>query len=248
MKKLLCIIFLFVFSVSLSAQEGLSQAEKAYDARRYKEAIGHYEDLVKKGYRSYQLYYNLGNSYYRNEDLGKAIYYYELARKLEPDDEDVRINLAIASSKTIDKIDSKENFFISAVKSNLLSTFSTSAWAWLSIFAITLSCLLFFVFISSGSIAVKRVSLSLSSLLLIAFLVIYFLGYSAARAKYENKFAIILSKEVRVMNEPTAAASGKFSLHEGTKIRVVERNGDWLLIKLDNGNEGWLRYADVGII
>jgi len=76
----------------------------------------------------------------------------------------------------------------------------------------------------------------------------YFLGYSALKARYENKFAIVLIKEVRIMNEPTAMAKVKFNLHEGTKIRVVENNGNWLLIKLDNGNEGWVKVDDVGVI
>ena len=88
----------------------------------------------------------------------------------------------------------------------------------------------------------------LSCALFISFFITYFLGYSAVQARYENKFAIILSKEIKIMNEPTAMAKVKFALHEGTKIRVVENNGDWLLIKLDNGNEGWVKVNDVGII
>jgi tetratricopeptide (TPR) repeat protein len=241
----LCIFF---FSVSGYGNDLPKNAEKAYDSKKYKEAIENYEKLIGDGYKSYQLYFNLGNSYYRNNELGKAIYYYELARKAEPNDEDVRINLGIASAKTIDKIDSKENFFISAVKTNLLSSFSTYTWAWLTIISLAGSALLFFLFVNSGSLIIKRISFLLSCVLIISFFVTYFLGYSAVKARYENKFAIVLTKEIRIMNEPTAMAKVKFSLHEGTKIRVVENNGDWLLIKLDNGNEGWVKVNDVGII
>lgn len=242
------LICLFLFASPAYSNHFLEKAEKAYDSKKYKEAINSYEKLIKEGYKSYQLYFNLGNSYYRNNEIGKAIYYYELARKIEPNDEDVRINLAIASGKTIDKIDSKENFFITAVKTNLLSSFTTRAWAWLTVSSVLLGCILFFVFVSSGVVIVKRISFLLSCLLFISFIVIYFLGYSAMQARYENKFAIILSKEIKIMNEPTAMAKVKFALHEGTKIRVVENNGDWLLIKLDNGNEGWVKVNDVGII
>ena len=238
----------FFFVLSASANPLLQKAEKAYDSKKYKDAIESYEKLIKEGYTSYQLYFNLGNAYYRNNDLGKAIYYYELARKVEPNDEDVRINLGIASAKTIDKIDSKENFFITAVKTNLLSSFTTRTWAWLTILSLAGACILFFLFISSNVLIIKRISFLLSCLLLISFVTTYFLGYSAVKARYENKFAIILSKEIRIMNEPTAMAKMKFALHEGTKIRVVENNGDWLLIKLDNGNEGWVKVTDVGII
>lgn len=239
---------LFFFSQKSVANDLLQQAEKAYDAKKYKEAITDYEQLIHDGFKSYQLYFNLGNAYYRNNELGKAIYYYELARKAEPNDEDVRINLGIASAKTIDKIDSKENFFISAVKTNLLSSFNTRTWAWFSILSLAIACVLFFVFVNSSRFLVKRVSFLIACTLTITFVIIYSLGYSALKSKSENKFGIILSKEVRVMNEPTPTATNKFNLHEGTKIRVVESNGDWVLIKLDNGNEGWLKVSDVGII
>lgn len=249
-KRFRVVLLLSFFSValSMSANDLLNNAEKAYDAKKYKEAISNYEKLIKEGYTSYELYFNLGNSYYRNNEIGKAIYYYELARKMEPNDEDVRINLSKAAAKTIDKIDAKENFFISAVKTNLLSSFSTTTWAWITIVALVVAATLFFVFAASLSIALKRIAFVLACCFVIIFFITYFFGYSAMMAKYENKFAIILSREVKIMNEPTASAVSKFSLHEGTKIRVVESNGDWVLIKLDNGNEGWAKLSDVGII
>ncbi|MBL7918635.1 MAG: SH3 domain-containing protein, partial [Bacteroidia bacterium] len=66
--------------------------------------------------------------------------------------------------------------------------------------------------------------------------------------KKENKFAIILNKEVKITNEPNSSAVLKFALHEGTKVRIVEANGDWVLIKLENGNEGWIKQSEIGII
>jgi tetratricopeptide (TPR) repeat protein len=249
MKIKYCIFLLaFILSMGSYGNDLLEKAEKAYDSKNYKEAISNYEKLLSKGFKSYQLYFNLGNSYYRDKQLGKAIYNYELARKLNPNDEDVRINLGIAAARTIDKIDSKENFFITAVKSNLLSSFDTGGWAWITIFCMILFCLLTFLFVSSRRIVVKRLSLVFAFIFLAGFFIMYFLGFSALRSKVENKFAIIVSRETKVMNEPTPKASSKFSLHEGTKIRVVENNGDWVLIKLDNGNEGWVKMQDVGII
>ena len=245
---LLLLVFLLSFSIKGFSNDLLQKAEKAYDTKKYKEAIESYEKLVSDGFKSYQLYFNLGNAYYRNNELGKAIYYYELARKVNPNDDDVRINLGIASAKTVDKIDSKENFFISAVKTNLLSSFTTNIWAWFTVIALTVACLLFFIFVNSTTLIIKRFSFLLACLLVVTFFATYFLGYSALKAKVENKFAIITSKEVKIMNEPTPTANSKFSLHEGTKIRVVENNGSWLLIKLDNGNEGWLKVSEVGII
>ncbi|MGZ3900828.1 MAG: tetratricopeptide repeat protein [Bacteroidia bacterium] len=249
MKNFIYILFFsFAFSANTFGNDLLQKAEKAYDSKKYKEAVESYEKLVSEGFKSYQLYFNLGNAYYRDKQLGKAIYNYELARKLNPNDEDVRINLGIAAAKTVDKIDAKENFFISAVKSNLLSSFDTRGWAWLNIISIILFCAFIFVFVSAGSVLLKRLSFILVLLLLAGSIATYFLGYSAVKSKYDNKFAIITAKETKIMNEPTSTATSKFSLHEGTKIRIVENNGDWVLIKLDNGNEGWVKLPDVGII
>lgn len=249
MKKHLYITLVLVLSfVSGFSNDLLQKAEKAYDSKKYAEAIKAYEQLVEQGYKSFQLYFNLGNAYYRNDQLGKAIYYYELARKIEPNDEDTRINLAIAAGKTIDKIDAKENFFISAMKTNVLSSFSTSTWAWLTILVVFGAALGFFIFVNAGNVTVKRLSFFIASLLVLAFFITYFLGYSAMKSRYENKFAVVLVREIRIMNEPTPMAKTKFTLHEGTKIRVIEKNGDWLLIKLDNGNEGWVKLVDVGVI
>src|SRR6187455_379670 len=115
MKKWLSILlFLSAQTFFADGKQELNEAEKAYDARQYGRAVELYEQLLREGYVSCQLYFNLGNAHYKNGDLGKAIHAYELARKLEPDEEDIKINLSIANAKTVDKIDTKENFFITA--------------------------------------------------------------------------------------------------------------------------------------
>ena len=249
MKRFILILVFFVGLMSESFSNDLIQkAEKAYDNKNYKEAISVYQQLINDGNKSYELYFNLGNSYYRNKDLGYAIYYYELARKMNPNDMDIQINLGIASAKTIDKIDAKENFFINAVKSNIVNVVSTETWAWLSILIACVVCVLFFAFIQVGNIFVKRISFVLSIILFIVLIIVYFFGNSALNSKKENKFAIILVKEIKIANEPNATAVMKFALHEGTKVRIVEANSDWVLIKIDNGNEGWVKQSAIGII
>lgn len=245
--KTIITCLLLLLSAAALPNDLLVKGEKAYEKREYKKAIEAYENLIKQGYTSYKLYYNLGNAYYRNHQLGKAIFNYERAKKLNHDDEDVKNNLALAYTKTIDKIEVKENFFIAAVKTNVLSSLSTTAWAWLSIVA----CLLFFVFlylvIAGRNVVTKRLSFFASLVFLIGFFIVYFLGNSAKNAKEQNNFAIITAPETKVYTEPTPTATSKFGLHEGTRVRIVELNADWILIKLENGNEGWLRLSDVGV-
>ncbi len=249
MKRYILIFFAVLGIVSGSfANDLLLKAEKAYDNKNYKEAITVYQQLIKEGNRSYELYFNLGNAYYRNKELGQAIYYYELARKLNPNDKDVQINLGIATAKTIDKIDAKENFFINAVKSNLVNVITTRAWAWWTISIAFLLCLFVFLFVNSQTLAVKRGAFFFSVLSLVALVVVYLFGNSALNSKKENKFAIVIAREVKITNEPNQSAVLKFTLHEGTKVRIVEANNDWVLIKIDNGNEGWVKQSDIGII
>ena len=246
-KSTILLIFLFYFSCNSFCND-LKDAEKAYDSKNFKISIHHYQKLINEGYKSYQLYFNLGNSYYRNNELGKAIYYYELASKSNPADDDIKINLAIAASKTIDKVNSKENFFITAIKTNILLSFSTFTWSIFTISFISLASILFFIFINSNNILIKRISFIGTCFCFIFFTLSYFLGYTSLKSKSENKFAIITSKEIKILNEPTISGISKFNLHEGTKIRIVENKGEWILIKLDNGNEGWIKTTDVGII
>lgn len=246
-KSTILLIFLFYFSCNSFCND-LKDAEKAYDSKNFKISIHHYQKLINEGYKSYQLYFNLGNSYYRNNELGKAIYYYELASKSNPADDDIKINLAIATSKTIDKVNSKENFFITAIKTNILLSFSTFTWSIFTISFISLASILFFIFINSNNILIKRISFIGTCFCFILFTLSYFLGYTSLKSKSENKFAIITSKEIKILNEPTISGISKFNLHEGTKIRIVENKGEWILIKLDNGNEGWIKTTDVGII
>lgn len=225
----------------------LIQASKDYESKNYKKAIDNYELLIKQGYLSCELYYNLGNAYYRNNQLGKAIFNYERARKIDPNDYDVKNNITIAYSKTLDKIEVKENFFVSAVKNNVLSSFTTTSWAWLTIVASCLVCFFLYMFFAGPSVGVRRISFFITIVMVVVFFVLYFLGKSAKNSKIENNFAVITTPQVKIYNEPTATSNSKFNLHEGTRVKIIELNADWVLIKLENGNEGWLKSADVGI-
>jgi tetratricopeptide (TPR) repeat protein len=248
MRQLITYILIVLNLGSFAQGEVLKKAEKAFDARQYKEAADLYEGLINTGWKSSELYFNAGNSYFKLNRMGKAIYYYELARVLNPNDDDVKINLSIANGKTIDKIETRENFFINAVKTNVLQSFSTTQWAWMTILLLTLALICLFSFFISEPIVLKKITLSMAVVFVIAFGITYLLGYSAASAKNNNKFAIILSSEISIQNEPQEGGTVKFKLHEGTKVRVIRANGDWSLIALDNGNEGWVPVKSIGVI
>lgn len=244
---LLLIVTLFTSVISFASTDLQQKAEKAYVNKNYKEAITVYEEIKKDGLVSYKLYYNLGNAYYKNNQLGKAIYNYELAKKLQPNNEDIKTNLRLANEKKIDDIESKENFFLGAIKSGLVSILSTTGWAWLSIVSCVIFLSLSFLFIFTNKVIVKRLSFFTGLLFLILFISSMTLGYAALRNKQQIKFAIIINRESKIFEEPNSSSKSKFNLHEGTKVKVLETNSDWTNIKLENGNEGWVKTHEVGL-
>lgn len=241
-------ILLLLAGLAGHAQNDLAQkAEKAYKEKKYANAIEAYEELLKQGYQSDKLYYNLGNAYYRNNQLGKAIYNYNLAHQLNPSDEDIAVNLEIANSKTVDKIDAKTNFFASVLKTRVVNSLSTTQWAWLSILSLLLALPLLFCFIVSPKPVIKKLSFFSGLLALLVFTGAMVLGFVALNDKQEISFAIITDRECKVYNEPQADDKQKFALHEGTKVKVLDSNEEWTSIKLENGNEGWVKTRALGL-
>ena len=247
MKHVLYILFLVGSLHAFSSVDLTQQAETFYKNKNYKGAIESYEMIVKQGVTSYKLFYNLGNAYYKNNEIGKAIYNYELANKLKPNNDDIKTNLRIANQKTIDKIESKENYFLGAIKTGLVNYFTTNGWACLSIGSLTVCLVLAFLFFVSGSNKIKRLSFFTSVLCLIVFISSMVLGFSALHSKQQISFAIITTRETKIHEEPSPTSNSKFSLHDGTKVSVIETNENWTNIKLENGNEGWVKTADIGL-
>ncbi len=244
---LLFIVVVFTSATSFANKDLQAKAEKLYSEKKYKEVIETYETILKEGWVSYKLYYNLGNAYYKNNELGKAIYNYELANKLQPNNKDIKTNLRIANEKTIDKIESKENFFIGVLKSGLVNSLSTNGWAWLSVFSLTGSLLLAFLFFTTKHLFLKRIGFFLSALSFIVFIGSMLLGFTALHDKQIVNFAIIIKHESKIHEEPTIDSKSKFNLHEGTKVNVLETNANWTNIKLENGNEGWVKTNELGL-
>ncbi len=241
-------LFLLVSFTAFSANEELvSAAKQAYDKGKYEQAISSYEKIINSGYSSSSLYYNLGNAYYKNDQIGKAIYNYELAHKLDPTDENTKHNLTIVNKRTKDQIDQKENYFAKNIEAGILNFLSTSGWAWLTIIALAFACIFFILFRITEKQKVKRLFFWLGTLALIKSVAALIIGYAALSNIEQKTQAIVLSQEVNVFNSPTKDAKSQFKLHEGTKVHVLEANTEWTSISLDNGNEGWLPTKDIGL-
>ena len=204
-----------------------AEGDSAYIRNDYASAIQIYENLLKKG-EAAEVYYNLGNSYYKADDIARAILNYERALLLEPGNADIRANLEIARSKTIDKvIPVPEVFFVS--------------WAKLGIVFFVLLLVSFYLFFFSKQITGKKVGFIAG----IVFLVLVILSnVFAAQQKgelMERNEAIVLAPSVTVRSTPSESGTSLFILHEGRKVEIKDNSmREWKEIRLEDGKVGWV--------
>lgn len=217
-----------------------AEGDSAYIRNDYASAIQIYENLLKKG-EAAEVYYNLGNSYYKAGDIAKAILNYERALLLEPGNADIRANLEIARSKAIDKvIPVPEVFFVSWTKS-LINCLSVDAWAKLGIVFFILLLVSLSLFFFSKQVMGKKAGFIAG----IVFLVLVILSnVFAARQKSElteRNEAIVLAPSVTVRSTPSESGTSLFILHEGRKVEIKDNSmREWKEIRLEDGKVGWV--------
>ncbi|MDT0676427.1 SH3 domain-containing protein [Autumnicola musiva] len=242
------IIYLLLFlSASLFAQnEALFQeANEAYSAGNYEEAITKYDQILESGEASAALYYNLGNAHYKLNNVAESIYNFEKALLRDPGDEDIRNNIEFARNMAIDDIQEVEQTGFSQSMDNLISTFTANSWAIIAIICCALFAAFFLAYYYIQKPLVKRIFFGISILMVFCgFLSIYF-AYSQEEIMENNQFAIVFSEEAQVRNEPSLRGDGAFLLHEGTKARVIEDYQEWVKIELANGNQGWINKKSI---
>ncbi len=239
----LFILFLFLFSLSLKASENtiaLDSANAAYSKGNYEKAIKLYESIINKGEVAAELYFNLGNAYYKSNNIGHAILNYEKAKKLSPDDDDIAANLKLANQKTEDKIEAAPQLFLTTWKNGIVDMMDEKSWSEFCILLLIISLVLFGIYIFTASRVLKQIGFFGGSVLVISSVIVFFI----AKHKYEltksSSEAIITSATVTVYGSPNEKGTKLFILHEGTKVNITEDEGNWTEIKIANGNVGWL--------
>ncbi len=237
------IVFLFLFSLSCMATENnvtLDSANAAYLKGNYEKAIKLYQSIISNGEVSPELYFNLGNAYYKANNIGYAILNYERAKKLSPEDDDITVNLKLANQKTEDKIEAAPQLFLTTWKNGIVDMMSEKNWSELCIVLLVFSLLLFAVYIFTSRRGLKQVGFFGGSILIVSSIIVFFI----ARHKFEltktSNEAIITSSTVTVYGSPNEKGTKLFILHEGTKVRITEDDGNWTEIKIANGNVGWV--------
>jgi len=241
MKRYFIAILVILFAATVFAQGDLIQkANEHYTKEEFTKAIDGYNQILMAGIESPELYYNLGNAYYKTNQFTIAILNYERAKLLAPDDEDIEFNLLVANQKVVDSIQELPGIFIVRWWNSLINSQTTDNWAILSIIGFILFLTLVGLYFFARSGDVKRISFWAG-----CFLIVFsILSWSfAARQKsrlVNHSFAIVMQPTVTIKSSPSEKGTNLFVIHEGLKVRITDKLGDWVEIRLADGNKGWL--------
>ena len=246
-KPLTVLLLLLLLPLAANAYTK-QQADSLYAAEHYQEAAKQYEALLKQGVSS-DLYYNLGNCYYRMDDMTRAVLNYERAQLLSPGDRDVRINLQMARSKTIDKIVPESEMFFVTWYHSLVNLMSVDGWARMSLVSLIVAIILALAYLFSDLIWLRKVGFFAGLLFLVVFVLSNLFAYQQKQALVFRSGAIIIRSAVNVKSTPAHNGTDLFILHEGTKVTITDNTmKEWREIRVADGKEGWLPTKDLEVI
>ncbi len=240
LSKATFLLFLLAFLPFSGWSVTKKNGDDAYAKGNYQQAISDYKEVLRHG-KSADVYYNLGNAYYRSDSLPQAILAYERASLLSPGDADIRFNLQFARSKTIDKIAPKSEMFFVAWYRSLVNLVGIDSWSNLSLVSLTLSLLLLLAYLFSPLVSLRKIGFFGSAGFLVVFVLSTLFAYRQKSMIDNHCGAIVMSPSVNVKKTPDAKSSDVFVLHEGTRVEITDATlSQWRGVRLSDGREGWL--------
>lgn len=223
-------------------------ADKEYAKGNYLQASKDYSDLLKVG-ESVELYYNLGNCYYRLGNITKSIIAYEKAHRLSPSDRDVTFNLEFVREKTIDKIERQEKNFFSAGYTMLQNLMDMDAWARLSIVAFFACLGMAMLFLLGRDEWMRKLGFYVALLSVFVFVFSTLFAWQQKHNFDARDRAVVVAPSASVKLTPSDSSADAVVVYEGTAVQIVDRTmSDWYSVKLDDGKEGWLKRNSLEII
>ena len=226
-------------------ETALKEAETAYTQEDYTQAIALYENILTNYGASGEIYYNLGNAYYKAGKIAPAILNYERALLMNPGDKDFRFNLEIAKLRKVDRIEPLGEFFLTQWFRAVQNLFSVDTWASIGIacFILFIGCLILFLF--SKWMKLKKTGFYTGIILLFLVICSNLFAWNQKKAIIEHRNAIIFAPTVTIKSSPDASGTDLVNLHEGTKVYIRSTLGEWHEIELEDGNVGWIPQKDL---
>lgn len=243
----LIILIMISFATTANAVTK-SNADTEYKKGNYQQAVKDYEEILDNGV-SAEIYYNLGNAYYRLDNIPKAVIAYERALLLAPGDKDIRVNLQMAQSKTIDKITPESEMFINTWYKALVNLMSVDGWAYTAIVCMIVVIMLVLLYLFSDTIWLRKVGFFGGVLAFILFIAANIFAFQQRTTLLERTGAVVISPSASIRKNPSTTAAEETLLHEGTRVEITDRtvNG-WYGIRIADGREGWIENKNVEVI
>lgn len=240
------ILFFFAFLLSFGQNETLfEQGNDQYRDGNYEAAIATWERILDSGEHSAALYFNLGNGYYKIENLAQSIYFYEKALQLAPGDTEIRNNLALAQNSTVDIIEPLPKNLFSTWLTNTSQLYSYDGWAIATVIFMLLFSLLFMAYFFTKASSRKRIFFSGSMVALFIALLSVFFAFKNYDAVVNQKAGIVFASSTQVRSEPVMRSEVSFTIHKGTKVSIISEVDDWARVQLADGKEGWMLKGDL---
>lgn len=234
--SLAALVFSFLSSFAVSKVE----ADKLYTQENYAEAAEAYQAVLQSGVAA-EVYYNLGNCYYKLDKIAMAILNYERALLLAPADADIRANLALARGKTVDKVIPPSEMFFVTWWRNLTNSMSIDAWSTLGLAAFVVILLGLLAYMFATPLWARKLGVYGAMALFLFMLVANLAALSQYAGLKHHDTAIVLSPAVSVKSSPSERSTDLFLIHEGSKVEILDNSmKDWIEVKFEEGKQGWI--------
>jgi len=223
----------------------LQLANELYAQGEFLQAAHLYEQILLEKGVAHELFFNLGNAYFRAHEIARSILNYERALRLNPRFADARYNLELAQARVLDNIIAPEPFFLKRWINKLISDFTSNQWFYFSWILFIISLIGFLLFVFGRSRALRKISFTFAIAILVVS--ISSLTISAVRKNQflNHKEAIVMIGVITVKSSPDRSGTHLFELREGTKVRVVSTLGDWVEIMIADGRIGWVERRQI---
>ncbi|MBI3358088.1 MAG: tetratricopeptide repeat protein [Nitrospirae bacterium] len=237
-----------VVAYAQGPEQRFDQGNKLYQQGKFAEARDAYDVLLREGFVSGDLYYNLGNTYYKTSNMAKAIVSYERGLRLTPKDEDLAYNLHLANLMITDKIEPVPHLLIWDYWDSARNAFSARVLFWITYAFFTLTVLLLILFILARSYKTRKLALVGSGCCALLFALFLFVCVTRISELRRDDMAILMGDIVILKNAPDVKSTDAFVLHSGVKVQIIDKVGNWIKIRIADGKVGWMQAEAAEII
>jgi tetratricopeptide (TPR) repeat protein len=239
---ILFLLFLFSFAnASESTDATFKKANDLYNKEDYQNALQTFESIEKQGNISADLYFNIANCYYKLAKVAPSIYNYEKALLLNPDDEAIQTNLSFAQKMAIDDIKILPEVGFKKILKDFTSVFHYDTWAWIAVGIAFLSLLSFLGYYFGNTVLLKRTFFALFLLFLVGIGLTVFSAFLQKKTVSNYKPAIVFAESIVLKAAPKNSSEDVVTLHEGTKVFVLETLGNWSQVELTDKTKAWIQ-------